>query len=804
MRKRPLAYTAILIVLGEALGLMGIWQGMIFVTLFFILAGWKEKNKGILFFILISFVFYFQGQKAGDALLLEQERENTKVLVTGTVTKVVEGEQPYFYLKTEDLGENTLQLKVIKSPVLVENGDKVEVKGMLHCFSPPSNPGEFHANHYYHSIGVSFQCTSTQVTILEKNKNPFYSFTAFCFQTIKTFYHDSMKTENAAILSGIVLGDKGEIEKADKTGYQEAGISHILAISGLHMGLVGMGLFHFLRKRRISYMISATLSLAFLFFYTMIVGNSVSMERAFLMLAIVLIGEVMGRKSDLLTTLSLVAAIVVIKQPYVLLHSAFYLSFLAVYSFAVFPVEIEKIWKGNSFFKTYFLSGFCVQLGLFPILLESNHYLSTYSLWINFLVLFLFPYFLVVAFLISCFSFILPEVSAFLLRFIEYFIEGIRCLTKMNECVPFHKIRIPHNPWWWYVIYYLLVIASFYIMESSGNSVSCKRLLKGKKRFNNKRIFKEKSNSKGKNIYKEKSIFKEKKILKKKDGLKAKNLFREKKVYYVVFLWILFFCGMYGYHHQGKFYVTVLDVGQGDGILMKLEGGVNLLVDGGSSSKKQVGEYILLKAMDYYGMEQIDYAFLSHLDGDHINGVLELLELGKIKHVVISGYTAEHGLKESELMKYLTKENTIIVTKGDTFFLRGLEIKIHSPENGENYADENEASMVMEVSYHGKTLLFTGDMGEETEKNLLEEIPKNIDLLKVAHHGSKYSTNEEFLEKIKPANSVISSGTNRYGHPHAETLNRLMKVGTKIWRTDEAGAIEIKIEGDKMTISKKK
>ena len=448
-----------------------------------------------------------------------------------------------------------------------------------------------------------------------------------------------------------------------------------------------------------------------------------------------------------------------------------------MYSLAVFPEKIEKIWKGNSLIKKYFLSGFCVQLGIVPILLESNHYLTPYSMLINFLVLFLFSYFLVFAFFVSCVSFFLPELSAFFLRLIEYFIEGIRFITKINELLPFHKIRIPHNPWWWYAIYYLLVIASFYLMESSEHDVSWKRWLKGK------------------NISKEKNTSNE------KNSSKAMNLIR-KMFCCVLCLWILFFGGMYGYHHQGKLHITVLDVGQGDGILMKLEGGVNILVDGGSSSKNQIGEYILLKAMDYYGMEQIDYAFLSHLDGDHINGVLELLELGKIKRVVISGYTAEHGLRESELMKYLTTENTMIVTQGDVFSLNGLEIKIHSPGNEENYADENEASMLMEVSYHGKPLLFTGDMGEETEKRLLEEIPKNIDLLKVAHHGSKYSTSEELLEKTKPANAVISSGTNRYGHPHAETLNRLMKVGTKIWRTDEAGAIEIKIEGDKMIIKR--
>ena len=197
----------------------------------------------------------------------------------------------------------------------------------------------------------------------------------------------------------------------------------------------------------------------------------------------------------------------------------------------------------------------------------------------------------------------------------------------------------------------------------------------------------------------------------------------------------------------------------------------------------------MVPAMDYYGIEQIDYAFLSHLDADHISGVVELLEMGKIKKVVISAYTAQNHLKDSELMQYLTEENTMIVTEGMELHRNDFNIKILSPKTDGTYENANESSMVMELSYHGKTILFTGDIGEETEAALLEKVSKDIDLLKVPHHGSKYSTSEPFLDKINPANAVISCGNNRYGHPSEEVLKRLVKRGIKVHNTKEEGAM---------------
>ena len=151
--------------------------------------------------------FYVQGTKAQNTLLQEKERNGNFVTLTGTVTGSFEDENPYFYIKTEkiegveEIEKTTIQIKVTNSSVVVKKGDKVEVQGELSCFSEPTNPGEFHVDYYYHSIGISYQCISSQVVVLKENQNLIYQLSKDCSKTLKEFYFQFMKSENAGILA---------------------------------------------------------------------------------------------------------------------------------------------------------------------------------------------------------------------------------------------------------------------------------------------------------------------------------------------------------------------------------------------------------------------------------------------------------------------------------------------------------------------------------------------------------------------------------------------------------------------------
>lgn len=265
-----------------------------------------------------------------------------------------------------------------------------------------------------------------------------------------------------------------------------------------------------------------------------------------------------------------------------------------------------------------------------------------------------------------------------------------------------------------------------------------------------------------------------------------------------------------GFHPAGDLKVTCLDVGQGDGILVETPDNHHFLIDGGSSSQSDLGRYCLLPALKSQGISYLDGLFISHTDKDHISGAKELLEyMGNGLTTIRAGYLvlpswAEKPEAWEELSDAAQKAGIKIVTgkKGDELHCGLVSFSILWPEKNATGKDVNEEAMVMELSFGEFQMLFTGDIGADTEKKLLASgILKDVDCLKVGHHGSRYSTTEAFLEKIKPELAIIScSSTNTYGHPSPETVERLEAAGSQVEYTMESGAITVETDGKKLKI----
>ena len=265
-----------------------------------------------------------------------------------------------------------------------------------------------------------------------------------------------------------------------------------------------------------------------------------------------------------------------------------------------------------------------------------------------------------------------------------------------------------------------------------------------------------------------------------------------------------------GFHPAGDLKVTCLDVGQGDGILVETPDNHHFLIDGGSSSQSDLGRYCLLPALKSQGISYLDGLFISHTDKDHISGAKELLEyMGNGLTTIRAGYLvlpswAEKPEAWEELSDAAQKAGIKIVTgkKGDELHCGLVSFSILWPEKNATGKDVNEEAMVMELSFGEFQMLFTGDIGADTEKKLLASgILKDVDCLKVGHHGSRYSTTEAFLEKIKPELAIIScSSTNTYGHPSPETVERLEAAGSQVEYTMKNGAITVETDGKKLKI----
>lgn len=629
-------------------------------------------------------------------------------------------------------------------------GATVQIYGRLGVFEEARNPGNFNAREYYAKQGIYGFCnleevrsvTKESVNTLEEGiyrlKEQLYLFQ----QRWKELLLSNMSENNGPILSAMLLAEKSEMDPDLKELYQKNGISHILAISGLHVSFIGLGIYEFLRRKlHLSYGISAGVSVAVLGVYVLMIGGSVSVVRAFVMFLLRLGAEVAGRVYDMPTALVLSAAITVAYNPYYLTDAGFYMSYGAIVGIVVVLPRLKEMWS------------IAINLTLFPVLIYFYYEIPTYSILINALIIPMMSIVLSLGMFGSFLAMCIPVCGKMLLWICDWLLTFFVYVCDVGARLPLSSIVFGKPAWWSIVVYYGLLLLWV--------------VLKGE-------------------CYAK---------LRKYVGL-------------VLMASVLLFIKV----PDGKLDITILDVGQGDCIFLKGPRGQTYLVDGGSSDVKQVGKYRIEPYLKSQGVGQLDYVFISHGDADHCNGILEMLERAKvgvkIKNLVLPvNYSGDEMLVE---LAKLAKEQGVKVfcmdaeqkvTEGD------LSIECLQPENQE--LEGNAGSMVLSVTFKEFEMLLTGDVegeGEEMLVKALEQddanLPESYDVLKVAHHGSKNSTSEAFLEQVHPKLALISAGEgNRYGHPHKETLERLKGAKCKVLETGECGAITLEV-GEEIKVSR--
>jgi competence protein ComEC len=242
--------------------------------------------------------------------------------------------------------------------------------------------------------------------------------------------------------------------------------------------------------------------------------------------------------------------------------------------------------------------------------------------------------------------------------------------------------------------------------------------------------------------------------------------------------------------------VYYLDVGQGDSELIELPNGQNMLIDAGNPENgSDINQF--LKEQE---IEKIDYLVATHPHADHIGGMAEVINAVEIGSVYMPKVSTTSKTFEN-LLSTISQEGLSIKTAKagvELFHLDNLKAVMVAPV-GTNYSDLNQYSAVIKLTYENTSFLFTGDAGEESEKEITADV--SADVLKVGHHGSDTSSTQSFLNRVSPKYAVIEVGKdNKYGHPASTTLKKLEKMGTKIYRTDEDGTILIQSDGTNITV----
>lgn len=638
-------------------------------------------------------------------------------------------------------------------------GDLIELKGALKCFGQPRNEGEFDVRKYYHSIGVDYRCDADEIVIVKHAENELFRKAEVLKSNISSVFSQIMDEEEAGILSSVILGDKKNLDADIKKMYQLSGIAHLLAISGLHISIIGMTLYRICR-RLLSVIPAAMLSGAVMVVYLFMTGNGISAFRAVIMFLITICAQVMGRTYDCPTALSLAGILLVADDGRVIMNSGFQLSFTALAGICfVFPrlSAMFNNYKNESVkakMADSVLVSISVQLSTLPVILLNYYQFPVYGFLLNLIVIPLMSLVMISGILTGIIGLFSVNAASFFVGTAHYILQFYK-----NACIVYEKIPgavwVTGKPERWTVLMYIFILLAVLLYISH-----------------------------------------QKKLI-------AKYAAVTMMVFAVVSL---------KRHPQSELSVCMLDVGQGDCIFVRDSHGFNCLFDGGSTDIKNVGTKRILPFLKSQGVNHLDYVFVSHSDTDHTNGIIELIEAAdctfSINKIVLPDITDKESDENYQKLTDTAVSAGIPISyasAGDVLNESELSISCIHPETDYAYESANDYSAVYLLKFKEFKMLFTGDAEKRAESQMLGNTDENglcdVDVLKTGHHGSSGASSQEFISYIKPEAALISCGTdNIYGHPHEQTLNRLEEEKSHTYITSRMGAVTIRVDGNNYII----
>ena len=680
-------------------------------------------------------------------------------------------------------------------------GSRVTLSGKASLPEPATNPGQYdaqktsYARHTYLKLSdVTLKGTD------QKNGNLFLNALAFLRMTLRKGAEQVFGSRNSALMSAIVLGDRSGLDAETRQLFQEGGILHVLAVSSLHVTLLGLTLYQILRRLRQSFLVSALASGFLVVSYCLMTGSSYSAVRAGVMFLLWLGSQITGRTFDRLTALGAAAILILLRQPLALTDAGFLLSFGCILSLALLEPVFSDIWNPRHALSRRLSGALALQAGVLPCVLWFYCQTTPYEILVGLIVL---PSMSLVMFFgtIGILAGLLIPLGSFFLTSARlaggpcgYLLDLFRLLCRLAQRLPGDVLITGRPPVWKMMLYYVCLLSFCLIIRLPDR----KTFLKNRKKIR----------------------------------------FLHAGLLLSLFLLMLI-------QRKPAFRFTCLDVGQGSCALVEQDG-LTMLFDCGSSSVKDVWRRRVEPALKFYGISHIDLLFLSHADGDHISGAQELLSG---MHGMLPGAACFRRMPPEGISSAQTGDLTLVqrfsaaqaggirigrillpqtdvtpygpgmaeviaaarrfnipvstVSEGAEFQHGQLHLRVLSPSPGRMTRSDNEDCIVLSLSWKNIRILFTGDLEKEGEEKFtrayqdaaLFSPPRGHSetnsrtILLAGHHGSRNATSEGFLSLVRPDLVLISCGrNNRYGHPAASMLKRLEDRGLPCFRTDQSGA----------------
>lgn len=726
----------------------------------------KKRPVAVLCLILISLLSALQAggvfqmhSLPGDQVAGRFAESGAEVLLTGEIreTETLMDAGSEILLDHVFLTEGKKKIRISGVRLLAKDGryrtvgSHLMIRGTLKELSRARNPGMPDPSLLMRIKRIRYTMLYPEITTTLPKRTGFREGLAWMRDQMKKRICSVYPEDIAGLVCALLIGEKAELDTNTRLLWQRGGVSHMTCISGLHLSCLGAGLYGLFRKMRLHHALAGGLVTAFLAAYVVFTGLSVSAVRALLMFSIMTGARICGRTPDLITTLAVAALMILADNPLYLMYPGFQLSFLAVLIYAVFAGRSRP------------MQAVMLYMWMMPLVLKLFYEMPLLGVPLNAILLPCLPLMLALGIAGVILG---PLTGGYLALPAVFLIRLMHAVLQYAEGMPFSTV-ITGKPSMMQTAAYLaglfFVSRGLYVLRNDARRLLYLLLM---------------------------------------------------PLLLVILIRIPSADALTGVMRRAadkqafadKLKLVFLDVGQGDACLIQLPGGRNILVDSGSSTVRNAGRYRLLPFLKSEGIRKLDYAVATHADEDHMNGISELIGEGRaggfpgVGTLVIPGVIKPNGeLKKITETASRAGIRVLQVRSGDAIVSGKVSIRVLNPQPHASGEEDNLDSVVLLVRYGKFDALLAADIPTEGEKAIAQWLRKEgrrVDCLKVAHHGSRYSTGEEFLDAARPDLAIISAGSyNRYGHPHAELLDRLRGHRCRIFMTMRDGAVTVETDG---------
>ncbi|NLY78058.1 MAG: DNA internalization-related competence protein ComEC/Rec2 [Tissierellia bacterium] len=763
--KYPLAFISIPIMLGVIFTYyIEVSLSVIFALLFLcivlslIAIKLKGSGKAGLALALVLVGMLLTNMRLDGAQLLKYLDKPLEIVAEVEDVVEVDENRTRLIIRTQGIRDEGEFVKVSEKSILniigkrdIRVGDRIRFTGVLKEPLPNTNPRLYNYKLNLLSHGIFTSCTIRDHAISGFVRDELDFLTKFRLgarDKIEEILDLYLKGDSRSIMKSILLGSYRYLEEEQVQTFRDLGLAHIIAVSGLHIGILTSLLIYLFAYMGIKREVNIAISIALIWAYGYIIGFPVSVVRANIMYTVLFSSQLLKKPYDSINSLFFALLLLMFINPFWIFHVGFQLSYVATFSVVYFTPKISMIFglPRTGLFSSL-ASIVAAQIGILPLLAYYFNRLPMVGIVANLILVPLFNICLVMTILLIPMSFISGQLASSIGILVGSIVNLQSLGMNVLSYFPILYIRA-RSPYVLEIIFYYIII--FVIFGIS----------------------------------------------------KLRNIKRRAYKLVLVFLVSFLLTNQILISIDDSILVEFIDVGQGDSVLIRSKKGAYLIDTGGDIfGQYDVGENTLVPYLEKQGIFKLKGVFISHFHEDHCNSLPYLMDHVDIDNIYV-GYVdddndlyreiKEGARRQGISINVLKRGNLLSIDDNTHLLVLGPDKDLLSMP-----IDDNDLSLVLLMKHFDNSFLFTGDIEHRGEVKVVETLDRGVDLLKVPHHGSNTSSSQDFLEKLKPKAAFVSVGRNNmFGHPHGEVVKRYEELNIALYRTDESGLIRVYLRGD--------